>query len=155
MVILQLGEGPWWHIYTAEWCGCILTVSSRICTPLPTPTTGTHRQKLTNSSRGQWGFGGIFPRCLNKCYQWYVFSIYTIDNITRDTILPLVFAAVYCVVHRNVYYGRAMHYTLILTYVIGQTIIFLPCAFYFLFFPRLISAVGDWMSTILPHIVWL
>jgi len=22
------------------------------------------------------------------------------------------------------------------------------------FFPRLISALGDWMSTILPHIVW-
>jgi len=24
----------------------------------------------------------------------------------------------------------------------------------FCFFPRLISAVGDWMSTILPHMVW-
>ena len=23
-----------------------------------------------------------------------------------------------------------------------------------LYFPRLISAVGDWMSTILPHMVW-
>jgi len=44
-------------------------------------------------------------------------------------------------------------------YGIGQTIIFLPCDFYLsssllLFFPRLISAVGDWMSTILPHMVW-
>ena len=41
-------------------------------------------------------------------------------------------------------------------YVIGKTIIFLPCGFYFLssfLFPRLISAVGDWMSTILPHMV--
>ena len=43
-------------------------------------------------------------------------------------------------------------------YVIGQTIIFLPCDFYlssfFLsFFPRLISAAVDWMSTILPHMV--
>jgi len=28
-------------------------------------------------------------------------------------------------------------------------------SFFFLsFFPRLISAVGDWMSTILPHMVW-
>jgi len=26
--------------------------------------------------------------------------------------------------------------------------------FLLLFFPRLISAVGDWMSTILLHIVW-
>jgi len=25
---------------------------------------------------------------------------------------------------------------------------------YLLFFPRLISAVADWMSTILPHTVW-
>ena len=29
--------------------------------------------------------------------------------------------------------------------------IFLPCGFFLLFFPRLISVVGDWMSTILPH----
>ena len=35
-------------------------------------------------------------------------------------------------------------------------IIFLPSGFYFflLFFHRLISAVGDWMSTILPDMVW-
>jgi len=38
----------------------------------------------------------------------------------------------------------------------AQAIIFLPCDFYLpsSFFPRLISAVGDWMSTILPHMVW-
>jgi len=40
-----------------------------------------------------------------------------------------------------------------------QTIIFLPCGFFFLlllsFFPRLISAVTDWMSAILAHIVAL
>ena len=42
-------------------------------------------------------------------------------------------------------------------YVIGQTIIFSSCGFFFffcLFFPRLISAAADWMSTILPHMVW-
>jgi len=44
-------------------------------------------------------------------------------------------------------------------YVIGQAIIFLPCgfflSFYLPFFPRLISAAAaDWMSTILPHMVW-
>jgi len=42
-------------------------------------------------------------------------------------------------------------------YVIGQTIIFLPCGFFFFFlsfFPRLISAVGDWMSAIPPHMAW-
>jgi len=40
-------------------------------------------------------------------------------------------------------------------YEIGQTIIFLPRGFYLLsFFPRLISAAADWMSTILPHMMW-
>ena len=42
---------------------------------------------------------------------------------------------------------------------IRQTIIVLSCGFFFLllhllFFPRLISAVADWMSAILPHMVW-
>ena len=37
--------------------------------------------------------------------------------------------------------------------------IFLPCGFFFCFlllsfFPRLISAVADWMSAILPYMVW-
>jgi len=27
-------------------------------------------------------------------------------------------------------------------------------SFFLSFFPRLISAIGDWMSTILPHMVW-
>ena len=45
-------------------------------------------------------------------------------------------------------------------YVIGQAIIFLPCGFFLssiylsFFIPRLITAVTDWMSTILWHMVW-
>ena len=45
-------------------------------------------------------------------------------------------------------------------YPFTQAIIFLPCGFFLsffffcLFFPRLISPDADWMSTILPHIVW-
>jgi len=42
-------------------------------------------------------------------------------------------------------------------YVIGQAIICLPCGFFllsFFSFPRLILAVADRMSTILPHMVW-
>jgi len=39
-----------------------------------------------------------------------------------------------------------------------DAIIFLPCDFYisssFFFIPRLFSAVGDWMSTILLHMMW-
>jgi len=46
-------------------------------------------------------------------------------------------------------------------YVISQTVIFLPRDFFlsiylssFFFFPHLISAIGDWMSTILLHMAW-
>ena len=46
-------------------------------------------------------------------------------------------------------------------YVIGRPYIFSSCffffllsSFFFLFFPRLISAVVDWMFTILWHMVW-
>jgi len=40
-------------------------------------------------------------------------------------------------------------------YEIGQNVIFSSCRLFYLlsFFPRLISAVGDWMSAILPHMV--
>ena len=39
---------------------------------------------------------------------------------------------------------------------IGQAILFSYCGFFFLssFFPRLLSAVADWMSTILLHMMW-
>ena len=43
-------------------------------------------------------------------------------------------------------------------YGIGQTTICLLCGFFLLlssiFFPRLISEAADWMSTILPYMVW-
>jgi len=43
-----------------------------------------------------------------------------------------------------------------LPYGIEQAIIFLPCGFFFylLFFRRLISAIAEWMPTILLHMVW-
>jgi len=44
-----------------------------------------------------------------------------------------------------------------LPYGIGQAIIFLPYGVFsssVFFFSRLISAVADWMSTILAHMVW-
>jgi len=47
------------------------------------------------------------------------------------------------------------YYTIVLrggAFFRGHT---LPCGFYLsIFFPRLISAVADWMSTILRHMVW-
>jgi len=50
---------------------------------------------------------------------------------------------------------RCYYVTVIMPYGIGQAIIFSSCRlFFFLFFPRLISAAADWMSAILPHTVW-
>jgi len=45
-------------------------------------------------------------------------------------------------------YGRPMEE--------GRPLYFLPCGFFLLsfFFPRLISAAADWMSTILRHMMW-
>jgi len=56
--------------------------------------------------------------------------------------------------------NRADHYfhpVLWSPYVIGRPYIFSCCGLFFLlllFFPRLISAAGDWMFTILWHMVW-
>jgi len=53
---------------------------------------------------------------------------------------------------------RCSEHCLCSPYVMGQAIIFSSCFFLsfflLLFFPRLISAVGDWMFTILRHMVW-
>ena len=38
--------------------------------------------------------------------------------------------------------------------VADADIIFWPVVSFFFFFPRLFSAVADWMSTILPHMIW-
>jgi len=56
--------------------------------------------------------------------------------------------------HWQMYQQNKLHsfYCLLwLPYGIGQTIIFSSCGF---FFPRLISAITDWMCAILPHMVW-
>ena len=41
-------------------------------------------------------------------------------------------------------WNRADHYIFALWFLLSSS----------LFFPRLISALGDWMSAILPHMVW-
>jgi len=55
-----------------------------------------------------------------------------------------------------VYNARLTKHCLWPPCVADADIIFLPCSLFYLlsFFHRLISAVADWMSTILPHMVW-
>jgi len=56
---------------------------------------------------------------------------------------PLYFATVVSSFFMVTLWNRADHY-----------IFALVSSFFFLFFRRLISAVADWMSTILLHMVW-
>ena len=61
-------------------------------------------------------------------------------------------------------FQKTMHYTLHATACLDQHLItisspthiyFRPVfSFFLLFFPRLISVVADWMSTVLLHMVW-
>jgi len=54
-----------------------------------------------------------------------------------------------CQARATVHIGLGVETFLWPHYEIGQAIIFLPCGFFLSFFLRLISAVADWMSTIL------
>jgi len=52
-------------------------------------------------------------------------------------------------------WNRGDHYIFILWFLL--LLLLLLLAFFlsfFFYFPRLISAVADWMSAILPHMVW-
>jgi len=64
-----------------------------------------------------------------------------------------------------VFFYLLMHYSVVILWWLWPPLCnragryFLPCGFFFYllsssFYPRLISAIADWMSTILPHMVW-
>ena len=74
------------------------------------------------------------------------------SQATLCTVNPIIFIAIlpnFLTLSSNRHYGRPMEY--------GQPIIFSSYGFFFLLFflfPRLISAVADWMSAIPLHMVW-
>jgi len=51
-------------------------------------------------------------------------------------------------------WNRADHYFFALWFLLSFFLSFFLSFILFSFFPRLISAVRDWMSAILPHMVW-
>jgi len=84
----------------------------------------------------------VGPRWQSACRLWCICRIYHIGHVYSYLCL---WAA----------YGLCTVTLLLSPYGTGQTIIFLHYAFFLSsFFPRLISAVADWMSAILPHMVW-
>jgi len=64
----------------------------------------------------------------------------TLQKLRLYTVRQVIMAALW---------NRAGHYIFALWFLSSSSSFFLS-----FFFPRLISAVGDWMSTILPHMVW-
>ena len=96
---------------------------------------------------GFWGANVITGLCMGRhdmssLPQWYSSSTILIPFLLLLYSIELV----------------SVLYYLWSPYVIGRPYIFSCCFFFFffllLFFPRLISAVGDWMFTILWHMVW-
>jgi len=67
-----------------------------------------------------------------------------IRRITVQTLLLLGLSVILRRIFMAVLRSRCGHYMFALWFL----------SFFFLFFPRLISGAGDWMSTILPHMVW-
>jgi len=71
-------------------------------------------------------------------------SVLSVNSVQRDSLAVDVAAATADVsVIMATLCNRTGHYIFALWFLS-----------YSLFFPRLVSAVGDWMSTILPHMVW-
>ena len=92
---------------------------------------------------------------LSSCLYFAALGMYGVSCVNSENCQPAVQQYLIMVALWN----RADHNIFMLllwsSYVIGQTIIFLSCEFLSsFFFPRLISAAVDWMSTILPHMVW-
>ena len=66
---------------------------------------------------------------------------------------PLYFAAVVSIFLLSLWPPVVMGRPLCCTHVVSSFFFFLSLSF-FLLFPSLFSAVADWMSTILPHMMW-
>jgi len=99
-------------------------------------------------------------RCMDHCYSWELQVIILIDSeINAKKTCKLRWFQSFPCQHMGIYWITTfiIGHGLWLPYGIGQAIIFLSCSFFFFlssFFPRLFSAVRDWMSSILPHMMW-
>ena len=103
-----------------------------------TVVTSAFPVPLKNASRMVRTISAVVKKHFTRIKSYTLWSVKQCDFYFCDGFdLTLIMVAL-C--------NRADHYIFIL---------FLSFFFLLLlFFPRLISAVGDWMSTIIPHMVW-
>ena len=97
-------------------------------------------------------------KCVQRrCFQW---GSVPLRSDIKGTELPPT--SILIPLERQLTALQLCHWQFLLwpPYVIGGPLYFCPVVSFYLssssifFFPRLISAAGDWMSTILPHMVW-
>ena len=78
--------------------------------------------------------------------------------VQNDLVVLTERMSIICVFNccNYVFVRNTVYHCMIMAAIADVDIIFLSCFFLLLllFFPRLISAVADWMFTILLHMVW-
>ena len=133
-----------------SFCYICLAMSDVWCADAPL----MHHSLTYRMMRSRPGVGRVYTEC-NVQVAWHSWSWSTCDGVISlhaqcSRVLrcafdaftqgrtPLVMAALW---------NRAGHYIFALWFLSS---FFLSSSF----FPRLISAVGDWMSAILPHMMW-
>ena len=91
----------------------------------------------------------IFHEVLQKVFALLFITIFIANNPVMSQIKNLLSAAM-C--------GCGTLFTAALCnregHIYFHPVVCSSSSFFLSFFPRLISAVGDWMSAILPHMVW-
>jgi len=124
-----------------------------ICTDVITITTPLLQDEAKKLGQCQSKADEYFTRTV----QQYVVGLLTTDLLQINRQLPLEKEVSKSAGIWWQSYGQRCYGNLLWPPCVADAdIIFLPCGNYPLsfFFSRLISAVADWMSAILPHMVW-
>ena len=99
-------------------------------------SSGSPKQRLL-----KWKWQSLISKYINV-YLFIYQIVFKVHSTKYNVILLQVISFIMAALH-----SRCRHYIFVLWFLL--TI----CFFYLSFFPRLFSAVTDWMSTILPHMV--
>ena len=108
-------------------------------------STAVHGDVVSSYTTWHHVFNDVFPSFTLCAYK----SRYILFLQTTGFVLILFFCF-----PKTVQPSNTVRFLLWSPYVIGRPYIFSCCGLFFLFFPRLISAAADWMSAILPLMVW-
>jgi len=104
--------------------------------------------------------GGIVRWSSSSTIMWIFCKLVAIPQCISALCHPLWDGCHFLYVHSmmslpsNWFYSAVLVSSLIMAALHSRCGHYIFALWFLLFFPRLISAVADWMSTILPHMVW-